>query len=357
MDDILLDNFFKEINDTTEYIKHIKLVNDIEKKNRDSDISSIKLFNEHFKKFHNDKKLFEHKAVLINLYGILESTITIWIKEHISNISFLIKDYNELSDNFKDVHFDLSINLINAIKPNTKYEDLDKKDILNKLNHAIINSSAYVLNSEAYIPSSGNLKYVKIVEAFKNLDIDLEKKLKNRISDNEVKQIVNNIDILVSLRNDIAHGNRIENRLDVTEFKQYVEVLEKLGRLLFDILIEKEIEYECIGKYDKIEDVIDTHYDIGLEFNIENQEIRKGDFVIIKDSENKYFKKEILDIDLYLKSYDHIIVKSKSNVYVELKKKIKNNQTFYIRINEDKKFKPSFNLIKTESQLKDYYLI
>lgn len=355
MQNILLENFTKEINNTKEYINHIKLVNEIERTNINTDVKSIQDFSNHFIEFKREKKLFEHKAVIINLYGILESTITIWIKEHISNIPKLIENYNNLNDQFRENHFNLSIKLIGLIKKNSKYEDLDKEEIINKLNSSMKNPSNFILNEEAYIPQSGNLKYLKIQEAFKYLDIDLEKKLLIQISKHNFDRLTNIIDTLVLLRNDIAHGNVIENRLDITEFDEYITSLEEFIKHIFITLEEKEIEYESKIKYSRITGEIKVFKKNILDFNIENQEIKKGNYLIIRDNKGMYLKKEILDIHLNRKSYNNLVIIKEENVCILVKDSIKNNQEFYIRKKQENKVK--YKIIKSEFSIIEYYLI
>lgn len=332
MQNSTLVSFLKNIENIREYVKHIKLINQIENSYRTSTDRPLEEFVTHFKIFHKEKKLFEHKAIFISLYGLLENSITNWIKEHVDNVSQLVGSYQNLSEEFKKKHFDLSIKLIPMIKENSKYEYIEREVILKKLNFSITEPSKCDLNSEAYIPMSGNLKHSKIVEALMPLDIELDKKLTSNI-----KHIFTKIDNLVSMRNDIAHGNIIDNRLDITEFDEFIDSLEEYGKAIFSVFEEKEIEYESNNLYKKIDlnDIVGVHRNYNLEFNIDDHILKVGDFLIVKDANGNFIKTEILDIDVRDKSYDHLHIVSQTNVYLTLKNKIKRNMEFYIKTNQN----------------------
>lgn len=132
MQDIFLKNFKDDIASIREYIEHVRLVNCVAKNNRDSSEESLKAFNNHLSTFGiSTKKIFEYKAIIISLYGILERHINIWIQEHIDRIPKLILNYDRLPEKLQKNHFDFSIKLISLIAKNrfAKYESLKKEDI------------------------------------------------------------------------------------------------------------------------------------------------------------------------------------------------------------------------------------
>jgi len=124
MQNISLLNFKKDIGNIKEYIKHIDLINRVAINSRYSSESSLKEFGEHLHNFSKDKKLFEYKAIVISLYGVLERYISIWIQEHIDRLPDLILSYNDLPEKIHKNHFDLSVRLISMISENrfSKYE-------------------------------------------------------------------------------------------------------------------------------------------------------------------------------------------------------------------------------------------
>lgn len=117
-----LENFIQEVNQIEEYIKHIKYVNSVAaypvKKVDDDDKEfqqALNNLNKHYKKFRLDKHIFEYKASIISLYGILEKYVETWIKEYLDTLSNIIPDYNLIDREIRDNHFELSLKLINIL--------------------------------------------------------------------------------------------------------------------------------------------------------------------------------------------------------------------------------------------------
>ena len=97
-------------------------------------------------------------------------------------------------------------------------------------------------------------------------------------------------------------------------------------------MIEKNIEYESQNSFFKIEVVKGIFKERSiLAFSLENYEIKKGDYVIIRTPETTFFKKEILDIQVNHKSYEELEVKEETDVAVNLGSGIMKSQTFYLK--------------------------
>jgi hypothetical protein len=227
-----------------------------------------------------------------------------------------------------------------------KYEDLNKEDILIKLNNCLKQNGIYSLNGEAFMPFSGNLKHSKIIEAFKSLNIDLPKNIKanKQFADyyktkyrksiaNTGNEVFKKIGEIVKLRNDIAHGTQIDNILNITEFEDYIVFLEKYGKAIFESIIEKETEYEAEYLYDEVKEIINIYKQGSvLCFEVEGATISKGDFIIVKTPDNHFFKKEILEIQKDNITYNELNVVPKTKIGVNLGGGLTKKQMFYIRL-------------------------
>ena len=341
---------FKEFNDDIlsirEYIKHIKLIRKIVKNNRASSDEVMKEFYSQISLFRTSKKMFEYKSIVISLYGILEKYVTFWIQEHINTLPSLIARYDDLPEKIQNNNFQLSIRLITLIneKRSTKFDGIVKEDVLLKLNNCVNNKGNYVLNEEAFYPLSGNLKHSRVVEAFKTIDIDLNQafrknqkfrefyaELYNSSIDNKKdSDAFKIIDDIVELRNEVAHGNRIDNIIDVDEFERYIVFLENYFKTIYETIIEKEIEYEAQFLFERIESVINVvRNGTVLCFELEDTTINKGDVIIIKTFDNHFYKKEILEIQKDHCTYDRLEITKKVQIGINLGGGIKNNQVFY----------------------------
>jgi len=240
----------------------------------------------------------------------------------------------------------LSIKLISLIIDNRfdKYEHLRKEDLLVKLSSCIKEPLNYNLNSESFIPRSGNLRHPKIVEAFNLLGFELSRELKGHSNFSELLKdkyghiantkddlLFEKINDLVTRRNDIAHGVNIDNILGITEFDDYIKFLEKYGEAIFETLVEKEVEYEAEFLCQKITNVKKIFNNRILCFEIEHGNIKVGDCVIIENSNSYFFKKVILKIQKNRETFDEINVTKKTDVGLDLGGDIKENQIFYIK--------------------------
>jgi len=342
-----LEIFIRDINSIRDYIKYINLVNNIQVDSRESDNKVLVDFSNHLYSFGVSKKLFEYKSITISLYGILEKHIGVWIKEYINELPKIVFNYNDLPKNFRDNHFKLSLKLLALLSEGKmlKYEGIEKEVVLAKLNSCVEDPVNFHLNGDAFYLSSGNLKHAKIAEALNYLDIKLTPRLKvvgkrpenflYRESvniENKGNELFKLIDDLVTRRNDIAHGEDIDNILNITEFNEYIDFLEGYGRAIYQIFIEKIIETEACYLYKKIENVIGI-YKSGsvLCFEIDNSTIRKGDIIIIKLQDGSFDKKEILGIQRNNKSFDELVILTVENIGIDLGKGISKGQEFYIK--------------------------
>ncbi|HEX8574754.1 MAG TPA: MAE_28990/MAE_18760 family HEPN-like nuclease [Flavobacterium sp.] len=346
-----LENFKRELNQIKEYLKHIQYVNDLTAYAiRDTDNGQIKeLLNrlkEHDRGFRTDKRIFEYKASIISLYGLLEKYVEIWIKEYLDSLSKVVPEYNQVDEKIRINHFELSLKLINTIitRESVKYQHITKEEVLNKLNECIVNPSNYQINTEAFVLLSGNLKHNKIVEIFNKLSLDLnDELLKNEELNNEIgltperistigKDILyNKINDLVERRNQIAHGSEnVEAIKSISELEPYIQFLEKYCQAIFQALFEQFIKQESIHTFQKIEKVIKVFNDEILAFEIENYTIKIKEMLIIETKEGRFYKKPILTIQLDNQSYLELPVIEKTNIGISVEPKIKPNQTFYI---------------------------
>lgn len=345
-----LENFKIELNQIKEYLKHIQYVNDLTAYAIiDTDNGQIKeLLNrlkEHDRGFRTNQRIFEYKASIISLYGLLEKYVEIWIKEYLDSLSKVVPEYNQVDEKIRINHFELSLKLINTIttRESAKYQHITKEEVLKKLNECIVNPSDYQINTDAFVLLSGNLKHDKIVDLFKDLNLDLNNELlKNEDLNNEIglnkttisqkskDDLYNKINYLVERRNQIAHGSEVLDILSISALEPYIRFLEKYCQSIFEILVEQLIKQESIHTFQKIEKVIKVYDSKILAFEINNYTIKVGDVLIIETQENRFYKKPILTIELDKKDYQELTITEKTNIGVSVEPKIKDNQTFYI---------------------------
>lgn len=346
-----LENFKRELNQIREYLKHIQYVNDVAAYHvQDNDNEQIKnllnTLNGHYRGFRTDKRIFEYKASIISLYGLLEKYVEIWIKEYLDFLSSVVPEYTQIDEKIRDNHFELSLKLITTItsRDSAKYQHLTKEEVLKKLNDCIVNPTKYQINTDAFVLLSGNLKHNKIVELFNKLNLDLNNELlKNEELNNEIglnqnsisrieKDILyNKINDLVERRNQIAHGSEeVDDLLSISELEPYIQFLEKYCQAIFETLFEQVIKEESIHTFQQLENVIKIFGSKVLAFEIEDYTIKVGDMLIIETKEGRFYKKPILTIQLDNTEYPELPITEKTKIAVSVDHKIKDNHTFYI---------------------------
>jgi len=346
-----LENFTREINQIREYLKHIQYVNDVSayavlETDNEQIRNLLNTLKEHDRSFRTDKRIFEYKASIISLYGLLEKYVELWIKEYLDSLSNVVPEYNKIDQKIRDNHFELSLKLINTItsRETAKYQHFTKEEVLKKLNDCIVNPTKYQINTDAFVLLSGNLKHNKIVELFNKLNLDLNDELlkneelkneiglnQNTISRIEKDILYNKINDLVERRNQIAHGSEeVDDILSISELEPYIQFLEKYCQAIFQTLFEQVIKNESIHTFQKVENVINTYGNKVLAFELENYTIKVGDMLIVETKEGRFYKKPILTIELNRKEYPELIITEKTSIGVSVEPKIKDNQTFYI---------------------------
>jgi len=151
------------------------------------------------------------------------------------------------------------------------------------------------------------------------------------ISNIDTDILYNKINDLVERRNQIAHGSEtLDNILDISELKLYIDFLETYCQSIYEILFDELIKKESMYKFQKIEKVIEIYSKKILAFEIENYTIKVGDILIVETKEGKFFKKPIQTIELNKKPHTELIITEKTNIAICVEPDIKKNQTFYI---------------------------
>ncbi|MCC3474274.1 MULTISPECIES: MAE_28990/MAE_18760 family HEPN-like nuclease [unclassified Microcoleus] len=345
-----LERFKAEVNQIREYLKHIQYVNDVvgyailEEDNQEIK-ALLNTLKEHDRSFRTDKRVFEYKAAIISLYGLLEQYVETWIKEYLDSLSRLVPEYNQIDEKIRNNHFELSLKLIDILisREVAKYQHLTKEEVLRKLNNCMFTPINYQINTEAFVLSSGNLKHNKIVDLFKLLNVDLNSELikseslnkeiglqSNQISNTEKDILYNKINDLVERRNQIAHGSETLDILGISGLEPYIKFLEVYCQTIFETLLEKFIKQESIHSFQKIEKIVNIFSSKILAFEIENYTLKVGDMVIVETAEGRFSKKPILEIQLDSITYQELTISEKTNISVRVEPKIKDSQTFYL---------------------------
>lgn len=271
MNKMSLEKFKNELDQVRKYLQNIEYVNNLvnylsnePEQNLFINLQELERLKEYYKNFSTHKKIFEYKAAIISLYGLLEKYIETWIKDYLDSISTLTSKYSEIDKKITENHFDQSLKLINTISDRElpKYQHLTKEQVLIRLNQCITDTEDYSFNTEAFVISSGNLKHKQIAKLFQLINVELN----GLLSKNETLFGHNNDEIqtqsikivepdilygiindLVERRNEIAHGSEVANILSKSELEPFINFLEKYCQAIFEILTEQLIKKNYIS--------------------------------------------------------------------------------------------------------------
>jgi RiboL-PSP-HEPN len=356
----ILEDFKQETKQIREYMKYIQYSNNLASYTvKETDNEEIKallhIFQSHDRQFKTAKKIFEYKAIIISLYGILEKYVEVWIKNYLNALSVLILDYRDLNDKIKDEHLKGSLKLLNILvegRESTKHEGLKTQELLSNLHYAIHNHTPYTFNVDAFILSSGNLKHTKIVELLSRVEINLNAGLKKNETFNQYLKeekgiagfthfnpdiLCDTINDLVDRRNIIAHGGLVvDSSLDNNSILQsYVTFLEKYGQAIFEIisqkLLQQTLQQETFHHFQEITIKHKVWDKKTLGCAIANYTIQKGDWLIIKNTDDFLYKTRILELQIDNITKDQFIVTSQTDIAIRVEPPIGMGFQFYLR--------------------------
>lgn len=346
-----INSFTIEIDQIGEYIIHINSIKPvIDYQEQASDTPQIKsILNDlktHYISFRRQKKVFDYKAIIISLYGLVEKYLEIWIKEYLESLSKIVA-YDELDDFIKDEHFRLSMKLMSVTIDGRwgKYKNLDKNDILANLHNCIASPNSYTFNTDSFTIQSGNLKHQRIVDICKSVGIRLNDFLSKNQELNtflnisqttavntESEVLYNKINDLVDRRNLISHGSEdIDDLLDLSILSTYISFVEKYLNAIFETLYENFIRQEANSIFHPITLVHNVWRNSIIGFEIGNYNIRIDDPIIIKWASGRYDKATIISIEKNRVEYTSLTVETKTNITVEIDKRANRNCTFFLK--------------------------
>ena len=108
-----LEKFKNELDQVRKYLQNIEYVNNLvnylsnePEQNLFINLQELERLKEYYKNFSTHKKIFEYKAAIISLYGLLEKYIETWIKDYLDSISTLTSKYSEIDKKITENHFD-----------------------------------------------------------------------------------------------------------------------------------------------------------------------------------------------------------------------------------------------------------
>lgn len=279
-----------------------------------------------------EKKNFDYRALIISLYGILESYVELLLIRYLETSENEILKYEDLKKTIVENHYRYSIALTQKLFDNkyNKYNHLDKNDIVKNLHNCISKNTNYTINKEAFTIPSGNLKHEKICDLLKLLGINLDQELRSSASFKsraKSDNVFNKVDDLVERRNIIAHGIPIIDRLDVSEIISYIDFIDtyyhEVCMIANSDLINEVLKFKTSDNTQTQKIVVKRTYPgniIGCEFFSFPQ---TNSTIIIKRGDTSFIEVKILQKNTFPQT---------NEMTLKLDKNLKSSYTYYVKL-------------------------
>ncbi len=262
----------------------------------------------------NNRRIIESKAVIIEVYGVLERITSDWISMYLNSLSRIYKLYSDIPKEITAMHNNNSVQLFKEILSgrNKRFSDLKFEDAVLNLSKCLSDDHPFCFNSASYLLGIGNISDARLKKVLGELGINMEKYFSDDYTlGKEISPLINSpsiadlrksIDELVIMRNDAAHGEYISNILGLSELKRLCENLRIYGGAVFraldaDLMI-KTIENKRGVKLK----VSKIHYNIHLDLDIVPCQFKAGDLCIISINNSRFFRRKIDSIFCYKKN-------------------------------------------------------
>ncbi len=279
----------------------------------------------------SERKVFDYKLSILILYGAFENFVENIILSYLEKLNLSIEQFDDLPDEIKNSHTELSARLLEYIHAGYgKYDQITEEEVVKRLYSCICNSERYRLNTIAYTHHSSNLRIDVVRELFNGVGLKgIDKKIvkektfldKMKILDDNYSEDMNQkiilekaffrINEIVERRNDIAHGvdDADENILSINVILDYCDYFTALAETIYSIVMKEYISF-MINKRSKIV------HELGLPINIygknivclnnKNNQIRKGNYLAAKNSKDVVRVGRIVSIEIDGKQVDYI---------------------------------------------------
>ncbi|MDM8515728.1 MAE_28990/MAE_18760 family HEPN-like nuclease [Desulfobacterales bacterium HSG16] len=348
MDAILISQK-QNLNRLRDFLRGIKLHHDLLK--IDTDIIQDRLIKKNLEK-HNrfylniktEKALLDYTTVTVNLYSSFEQFIEGMIMAYLSHINNIIPKFNELPDNIKKVHSNLSAQLLLNLHLQKYHGITTENDIIHNLYTCTKNLSGYKLNTLAFAHHSSNFRVNSINEIFSHVIdgsisqmIKLQKIFKNYINKldpaldlNRTKNdvIFEQINDLAYRRNEISHGAPSQI-LSIQLLEERIDFIDVYCQSMHDAVIAKILPFIVAYKASHLSNIITiiNHNIICAE--VENITVSVGDTIISKSSHNRYRHSKIESIEVDNESFEKIDAKQKVEIGMKVNFYAKDNHEFF----------------------------
>jgi len=327
------------------YIKFIKNNNIFLETISSSDYKSAELrYVSCLKNKLNNKRVIEYNSFIITLYGFFENFIENLIEEYLELLEKQITSYQNLPEAIKSKNIELTNQLIIDISRKNRYSNLSQETIIKKL-HESVNNDCSSLNICAFQTHTSNFRFDTIKSQMENIGVGgLNNKLKrcpemkkflevdfgNHLSGLNSKIAFAKINKLADLRNEVAHGHKIDEILSYNSIIEYTEFIILFCRSISNVLADSacELLFNITNKNIKIIKVFKKNI---LCASVNSINITKNTQILVKRETNcspQYTYRKINGFEIDGVSVEKITAKGSLDIGIELNGNITDQNDF-----------------------------
>ena len=274
-----------------------------------------------------NRKRFVHCQAVIVLYGALERFVEEAIREYVVESKELCTSYDQLPKAIRDKHTRLSIEYLHRINRRSinKVEDGELQTTISRLNSTIKSQSKFLLNDRAFVLRNENARVRGIQTLLANIGISLAlptllrmrsfqtgydklHRAESTQADNAaVDRVFPNVDNLVSMRNQIAHGVvDLSNLEDVNLLRDRALDLRNFVVVIADLIEMNFVQY-CYEKHSMpLASPVAVYNNNVVCIEFPNGQMNRGDVVVLRVADGDFRFSSIQSIEVEKKSVNSI---------------------------------------------------
>lgn len=252
------------------------------------------------------KRRQSYVSAIIVLYGALERYVEEAVAEYAEQLVLIHQEFQRLPERLRAQHTLLTIDYLASLKDGRVREAEDIATVIGTLHDCLNGKSPFKLNARAFSLRSSNMKFGRVCEIMKNLDIQISRRrilatpsysrflhessglAAKDMQDSEVESALGHIDELVALRNDIAHGvSNLESIEDTDIVRERALKLKAFVSAINNILICELLKYRLdLGHLVSINGKALVFNDHIVAFSWPSGRIVPGDILVMQPADN-----------------------------------------------------------------------
>lgn len=259
----------------------------------------------------DEGKKYDYACTVVMLYGALERFIEDSADEFIAEIIKAAESYEDLPDRLRSSHFELTLAHLTRTRESRYEGRVNAQELAKAFSSCLSNSRPFEFIAESMLHHSANFRIQTIDEFFGRIDVLTVSRravesppfqnylatLGTRLPAGRPEAILDRINLLVSMRNEVAHGD-ITNILAPSEIVPYCDQLEAYCRGITEVLDGALVAYLAGRRGIDHGSPIAVYNHSIVCINSRGACIRVGDDLAVKRADQSWFRAKVETIEI-----------------------------------------------------------